>query len=293
MGGARNKSRGKNKNRGRNYPHAPPLATRQFVTEDKLFELIRDMANTNWKCLQPEKLSVDLKSPTAEDEWKYWLKTFTDFVEAMPAGEGEAQINELNVLAAYLTAPIYKLIVKETTYDNAVAVLRRLFVKPRNEIFAQHVLATAQQKDGESIDEFVLRLNGLSQNCNFVAVNAQAYSDDMKRDSFISGKSSPFIRERLLENQTLSFNQVYEKTRALELAKQTSETYFPHVVNSAQVQANRSAIDSDEPSEPSCSAAAAVSRQSKLPNKRTFMCYFCGGRNWHRRANVSSQGREV
>ena len=28
------------------------------------------------------------------------------------------------------------------------------------------------------MDEFVLQLNGLSQNCNVVAVNAQAYSDD-------------------------------------------------------------------------------------------------------------------
>ena len=104
-------------------------------------------------------------------------------------------------------------------------------------------------------------------------MNAQAYSGDLKRDSFISGISSTSICERLLENQTLLFNQAYKKARALELAKQTSETYFPHVVNSAQVQANRSAVDSDEPSEPSCSAAA-VSRQSKISNKRTFMCYF-------------------
>ena len=179
------------------------------------------MANTNWKCLQPEKISVDPNSPTAEDEWKFWLKTFINFVEAVPAGEGEAPINKLNVLTAYLTAPIYKVIAEETTYDNAVAALRRLYVKPRNEIFARHLLATAQQKDedGESIDEFVLRLNGLSQNCNFVAVNAQAYSDDIKRDSFVSGISSTFIRERLLKNQKLSFNQAYEKARALELAK--------------------------------------------------------------------------
>ena len=92
----------------------------------------------------------------------------------MPTGEGEAHINKLNVLTAYLTAPIYKVIAEETTYDNAGAALRRLYVKPRNEIFARHLLATAQQKDGESIHEFVLRLNGLRQNCSFVAVNAQA-----------------------------------------------------------------------------------------------------------------------
>ena len=88
----------------------------------------------------------------------------------MPTTENEAEINKLNLLTAHLTAPIYKVIAGETTYDNAVAALKRLYVKPRNEIFARHLLATAQQKDGESIDEFVLRLNGLSQNCNFVAV---------------------------------------------------------------------------------------------------------------------------
>ena len=163
-----------------------------------------------------------------------------------------------------------------------------MYVKLRNDIFARHLLATTQQKDVESIDEFVLRLNRLSQNYNFVAVNAQAYSDDMKRDSFISEISSTFIRERLLENQTLSFNQAYEKACALELAKQTSETYFLHVVNSAQVQANRSAVDSDEPSEPSCSAAA-VSCQSKISIKWSFMCYFCGGRHWHRRAKCPAR----
>ena len=76
-------------------------------------------------------------------------ENFPNFVEEMPAGEGEAQINKLNVLTANPTAPIYKLIAEETTYDNAVAALRRLYVKPRNEIFARHLLATAQQKDGE------------------------------------------------------------------------------------------------------------------------------------------------
>ena len=82
------------------------------------------MANTNWKCLQPERLSVDPNLPTAEDERKFWLKTFSNFVEAMPAGEGEAQINKLIVLTAYPTVPIYKVIAEETTNDNAVAALR-------------------------------------------------------------------------------------------------------------------------------------------------------------------------
>ena len=42
------------------------------------------MANTEWKYLQPEKLTIGPNSHLAEDEWKFWLKTFTNFVEALP-----------------------------------------------------------------------------------------------------------------------------------------------------------------------------------------------------------------
>ena len=47
----------------------------------------------------------------------------------------------------------------------------------------------------------------------------------MKTDSFISGISSNIIRQRLLENRTLTFVEAYEKTRALDLAKISSESY--------------------------------------------------------------------
>ena len=42
------------------------------------------------------------------------------------------------------------------------------------------MLATAKQDTGESVDEFTLRINKLTQNCDFTAVSAQEYKDDMK-----------------------------------------------------------------------------------------------------------------
>ena len=45
------------------------------------------MANAEWRYLQPEKLTIDPNSHLAEEEWKFWLKTFTNFVEALPRGE--------------------------------------------------------------------------------------------------------------------------------------------------------------------------------------------------------------
>ena len=37
------------------------------------------MANSEWKCLQPEKLAIDPNAVSAEDDWKFWYKTFTNF----------------------------------------------------------------------------------------------------------------------------------------------------------------------------------------------------------------------
>ena len=114
---------------------------------------------------------------------------------------------------------------EETTNDGAITALKNLSVKPKNQINARHMLASAQQNVSESIDEFVLGINQLNQECDFVAVNAQHYQGDMKRDSFIGLISSNFIRQRLHESRTQTTTKVYEKARSLELAKIDSESY--------------------------------------------------------------------
>ena len=98
---------------------------------------------------------------------KFWLKTFTNFVEALPGGENT--VDKLKVLTAHLSAPIYKLINEETTYESTITALQNLFVKPKNKIYARHMLAIAKQDAGESVDKFILRINKLSQNCDFTA----------------------------------------------------------------------------------------------------------------------------
>ena len=112
------------------------------------------MAQENLKFLQPEKLAIDPSSSFAEDDWKFWFKTFSNFINALPGGENA--LKKLNVLTAHLTVPLYKLIQEETTYERAIETLQKLFVKPRNEIYARHLLATARQNIGESINAHAL-----------------------------------------------------------------------------------------------------------------------------------------
>ena len=52
--------------------------------------------------LTPEKLTIDSNSYLAEDEWKFWLKTFTNFFEALPRKKNT--VDKLKVLTAHLSA---------------------------------------------------------------------------------------------------------------------------------------------------------------------------------------------
>ena len=48
-----------------------------------------------------------------------------------------------------------------TEYDRAIVVLKELFVKPKNEVFSRHVLATRIQQTTESLEEYLQVLKTL------------------------------------------------------------------------------------------------------------------------------------
>ena len=235
------------------------------------------MANTEWKYLQPEKLTIDPNSYLAEEKWKFWLKTFTNFVEALLTGENT--LNKFKVLTAHLSAPIYKLISEETTYESAIIALHNLFVKPKNEIYARHML----QDTGESVDEFILRITKLSQNFDFTGVSDQEYKDNMKRDSFTNGLSSNFIRQRLLENRTLTFIKAHEKARSIELAKLNCETYVCQDTSSRQM----CALQKDETKSKENNVSVIASKKQF----RNFTCYICGESKWHLRSRCPAKNK--
>ena len=90
----------------------------------------------------------------------------------------------------------------------------------------------------------------------------------MKRDSFINGISSNFIRERLLKDRTLNFTATYEKARALELAKLNCETYSRQQISPERICVIRKEITEETNKENTSSISSSKTRQ-------TFECYFC------------------
>ena len=112
-------------------------------------------------------------------------------------------------------------------------MLDGIYVKPINEIYNRHVLATRRQNEGESLDTYYQALNRLSKECSFKAVSAEVNREEYVRDAFINGLSSREIRVRLLENSTLSLDDTFKQARSLELAQRHSADYVSDVSSAA------------------------------------------------------------
>lgn len=100
-------------------------------------------------------------------------------------------------------------------------LFQSLFVVPKNQIFARHPLATRRQQPGEALHSYLSTLKLLATDYNFKSVTSEVDKQDMIRDVFINDIQSHDIRQRLLENVTLTLNEVFSQARLLELAEAT------------------------------------------------------------------------
>ena len=143
--------------------------------------------------------------------------------------------------------------------NHQILILENIFVKPKSEIFARYKLATRKQQPGENIDQYIQNLKLLSKDCHFKAVTADLNEKEFIRDAFIAGISSATIRQRLLENLTLSLDDAHRQARALESAQIQSESF----------------------TQPSYIAAV---NKSKISTTDMYSeCYFCGNPRHPRR----------
>ena len=213
------------------------------------------------RLLRPERLDADPSSPTVAQEWKHWIRTFQTFLAALKQ-EG---LDKLGLLTNFVSPKVFECISECGNYDDALSILQALYVKPTNEVFARHSLATRRQQPGESLDEYFRCLKVLSKECNFKAVTATQHCEEYIRDAFISGLLSPLIRQRLLENKTLDLATMFDQARALDSAQRNSESYSSAPSPSSRVFSASLDINSDNDSGPLPVVAAANSK-----------CYFCG-----------------
>ena len=179
------------------------------------------------KILKPARLSIDPNSSSATKEWRHWVRIFRSYMRRFVTSESSvaAEQDKLDALVSCTTPEVYEFFDHCTTYSEAEAVLDKLYVKQPNNIFARYLLSSAKQSPGQSLADFNCSLVRLAKDCDFKDVSATQNRDDLMRDAFISGILSSEIRQRLLENKTLSMREAYEIAVTLEDAKHENRVF--------------------------------------------------------------------
>ena len=59
------------------------------------------------------------------------------------------------MLTNYVAPSVCEYIADCNTYESAITILKELYVKPQNEIYARHVIATRRQEMNKSIDVYL------------------------------------------------------------------------------------------------------------------------------------------
>ena len=120
---------------------------------------------------------------------------------------------------------MYEHISDYNSYETAVAALEALYVRPKNEVFSRYTLISYKQEPGQDCSQFLQKLHSLAKDCNFRSVTGEQYRSEYIRDAFVSGLSSNFIRQRLLEFPNLDLQQAADTALTLEMAQNQSSSF--------------------------------------------------------------------
>jgi len=150
---------------------------------------------------RPTKLDVDPNAPDARQTFKHRLRILEHFLIAAEAARSEEEppFDKYGLLINYLGPSVYVYVEDVSSYKEGICILKRAYVRPKNVVFARHLLSTRRQQSNEMLSEFLQALRSLSKECEFAAVSAQEYTEEMIRGAFINCLASPSIRQRLLE----------------------------------------------------------------------------------------------
>lgn len=222
--------------------------------------------------LKPPRFEAS--SSNTSNEWSFWRRCFENFVSVLPADDN-TDANKLLLLTSHLSPSVYKLISGCTTYESALQKLENTYIKQKNVIFARFQLSTRSQQITESIDDFLLSLEELSKDCGFKAVTAEVYRDESIRNAFITGLASDTIRERLLENSTLSLEQAVDQARALESAHRNANLYNSSSLTPLNAISEHKSSDATLTSQSNEIYAASFVKNKNTNNQHNCFFWWC------------------
>jgi hypothetical protein len=178
---------------------------------------------------------------TRPQDWPNWKSRFERFciVTELTEEDENIQLSSLIYAMGLEAENIFKSFVfaNDDEKDNYKVVMAKFdshFVPKRNIIHERTLFHRREQKQGESVEEFIRALYELSENCEFTD------KDDQIRDRIVIGIADKTVSEKLQLIENLTLNQAIETARQSEAVKQQlSQQATAHTgitVNAVQTQ---------------------------------------------------------
>ena len=171
------------------------------------------MANIRLEPPEP----FDFKKP---DDWPRWKRRFDQFRIASGLAE-QAAPRQISTLL-YCMGQDAEDVLRSTnitederkTYDTVVTKLEEFFNVRRNVIFERARFNRRNQKEGESIEQYLTALYALVETCEYGALTEQ-----MLRDRLVVGIKDQALSERLQTFSDLTLEKAKRETRQREAVK--------------------------------------------------------------------------
>jgi len=204
------------------------------------------------RLLQPAILEADPSKERSAKIYKHWVRTFESFFSAGQSAvlqsvheddDGDdSTLDKPALLSNHISPGVYFYVEDCNSYDATRKELDRVYLKKDlNDVYARHRLLTRKQKPAEDVAQFNHAIKDLSKDCVCNAVTAEEFRADLARDAVITGLDSSTIRQRLLEEDTLSFQSAVTKTLVLERAQKRASSFTFPMLNRPLLLATRQA----------------------------------------------------
>ena len=164
-----------------------------------------------------QPLPFNLASSDLANEWKLWLDGYTSYeVSSGVSAKGEniKKTTFLHCLGPQTRRVFNNLPGDKETYESCKDILTRYFDPKRNTVAERYKFRSRAQQQNETIDEYTNVLRELAKSCEFGALE-----DEMLRDQIVEKCCSSTLREKLLQQETLTLDKTLKMGRLYEKAQ--------------------------------------------------------------------------
>lgn len=110
---------------------------------------------------------------------------------------------------------------ERNNYDVVIKKFEEHCNPKKNVTASRYKFLTARQKDGETVDEFVNRLQTLSKDCEFdIVPDKETLRESLIKDVLIIGTNDVHLQEKLLATKEVTLESAVEAGRSAEQSKE-------------------------------------------------------------------------